>query len=106
MTAATQFENVSLVKRGNIFGARCVSHTVILADGTTKSLSVILPGSLKLPIVVNEMIEIQAGHCDVRLVGQSEWVEYRGGDSFRVAGNSCFDIDVLEAVDYVCHFED
>jgi purine/pyrimidine-nucleoside phosphorylase len=105
MSAATQFDNVSIIKNANVFDGKCVSHTVLFADGTRKSLGVILPGSIKLPTKANEVIEIQAGHCSVRLEGSMEWNKYRAGDSFPVPGNSSFDIDVFETVDYVCHFE-
>jgi uncharacterized protein YaiE (UPF0345 family) len=40
----------------------------------------------------------------VRLAGESAWKDYAGGTSFSVPGNSSFDIEVAEAVDYVCHF--
>ena len=105
MAAATQFENVSIIKSANVFGGQCMSHTVLFADGTRKALGVILPGLINLPTRVNEVIEIQAGHCSVRIEGSVEWQKYRAGDSFPVPGNSSFDIDVFETVDYVCHFE-
>ena len=38
----SQFDNVSVVKTANVyFDGKCVSHTVILADGTRKSVGVI-----------------------------------------------------------------
>lgn len=43
----TQFDNVTVLKKGNVyFDGKCVSHTVIFADGTKKTLGVILPSSL------------------------------------------------------------
>jgi len=39
---STQLDNVSVVKKSNIyFDGKCVSHNVILADGTKKSVGVI-----------------------------------------------------------------
>ena len=47
MTAATQFDQVSVVKRANVyFDGKCVSHGITLADGTKKSVGVVLPASL------------------------------------------------------------
>ena len=36
--------------------------------------------------------------------GASAWQEYAAGSEFKVAGNSSFDIETLETLDYVCHF--
>ena len=43
----SQFDNVSVVKRANVyFDGKCVSHSLLLADGTKKTVGVILPSSL------------------------------------------------------------
>lgn len=42
----SQFDNVSVVKQANVyFDGKCVSHTVVLVDGTRKTVGVILPSS-------------------------------------------------------------
>jgi len=39
MTTTAQFDNVSVIKRANIyFDGKCVSHTILLGDGTRKTL--------------------------------------------------------------------
>lgn len=101
----SQFDNVSVVKKANVyFDGKCVSHTVMLADGTRKSVGVILPASLTFNTGAPEVMELLGGRCRVRLAGESGWKDYAGGTSFSVPGNSSFDIEVSEAVDYVCHF--
>ena len=41
MTTTAQFDNVSIIKHANIyFDGKCVSHTIVLADGTRKTLGV------------------------------------------------------------------
>jgi hypothetical protein len=50
-------------------------------------------------------MEINLGVCKVRLAGETEWKTYSAGEKFTVPGNSSFDIEVLETLDYVCHFE-
>ena len=102
----SQFENVSVIKQANVyFDGKCVSHTVQFADGTKKSVGVILPGpALTLNTGVPEIMEGVAGGCRVRLKGESEWKTYGAGQSFSVAGNSSFDIEVSEPYHYVCHF--
>ncbi|EJL87823.1 hypothetical protein PMI16_02709 [Herbaspirillum sp. CF444] len=101
----TQFDNVTVLKKGNVyFDGKCVSHTVIFADGTRKTLGVILPSSLTFNTGAPEIMEINGGSCNVRLKGEEAWKTYAAGTSFNVPGNSSFEIEVTETVDYVCHF--
>lgn len=101
----SQFDQVSVVKQANVyFDGKCVSHNVVFPDGTKKSLGVIFPSSLVFTTGAPEVMELNAGRCRVRLAGSDEWTEYAAGDSFDVPGNSSFDIETLEMLDYVCHF--
>ncbi len=101
----SQYDNVSVTKKANIyFDGRCISHTVILNDGSRKSLGVLLPSTLTFKTGSPEVMELLSGHCRVRLAGSEAWIDYRGGQSFEVPGQSSFDIEILEITDYVCHF--
>lgn len=101
----SQFDNVSVVKKSNVyFDGRCVSHTVLFADGTKKTVGVIFPSSLTFNTGAPEIMEIIGGRCRVQLAGESQWQEYGAGQSFNVPGNSSFQIETLELLDYVCHF--
>ena len=101
----SQFDNVSVVKKSNIyFDGKCVSHTVIFADGTRKTVGVIFPSSLVFNTGAPEIMEVLGGKCRVKLAGSETWNEYVAGQSFNVAGNSSFNIETVETLDYVCHF--
>lgn len=101
----TQFDQVSVVKKANIyFDGKCVSHSVIFADGTKKTIGIIFPSSLTFNTGAPEIMELNAGKCRIRLNGQTEWATYEGGQRFDVPGNSSFDIETIETLDYVCHF--
>lgn len=101
-----QFDNVSVKKKANVyFDGKCVSHTVLLPNGTRNTLGVIFPSLLTFNTTAPELMEINQGVCRVRLQGESEWKTYRAGDKFTVPGNSSFEIETLEMLDYVCHFE-
>lgn len=101
----SQFDNVSVVKKANVyFDGKCVSHTVLFPDGTRKTMGVILPSSLTFNTGAPEVMEINGGRCRVRLQGESAWKTYAAGERFSVPGNSSFDIETLETLDYVCHF--
>ena len=101
----TQLENVTVLTKSNVyFDGKCVSHTLLLADGSRKSVGVILPAALTFGTAAPETMEITAGSCRVRFAGTEQWVEYAAGSSFDVAGDSSFDIELDEQVDYVCSY--
>ena len=101
----SQFDQVSVVKKANVyFDGKCVSHTVLLADGTRKSVGVIFPSRLTFGTGAPEIMELLEGRCRVKLAGESEFKDYAGGQSFDAPGNSSFEIETLETLHYVCHF--
>lgn len=100
-----QFDNVSVIKKANVyFDGKCVSHNVVFADGTKKSVGVILPAKLVFNTGAPEIMELLDGECKVTLAGAGEAKTYKGGESFNVPGNSSFEIEVISTVHYVCHF--
>jgi len=102
-----KFENVTAVAKANIyFGGRVVSHTVLFADGSKKTLGLIYPGEFHFGTDAPERMDITAGTCRVRLDGTSEWKDVSAGSSFKVPGKSGFDITVSDGItEYVCSFE-
>ncbi len=100
-----QFDQVSVIKQANIyFDGKCVSHTVLFADGSKKTIGVIFPSRLTFNTDLPEIMEINAGECKVRINGAADWKTYRTGEQFQVPGKSSFDIETLTTLDYVCHF--
>lgn len=101
----SQFDNVSVVKQANVyFEGKCISHTVLFPDGTRKTVGVIFPSRLTFNTGAPEIMELNAGRCRVRREGEDEWEVYGASQQFAVPGNSSFDIETLELLDYVCHF--
>jgi hypothetical protein len=102
----SKFDNVAVTKQANVyFDGKCVSHTVQFADGTKKSVGVILPSTLTFNTGAPEVMETVSGTCRVKLAGETEWKTYSAGQSFDVPANSSFDIEVLgDPYHYVCHF--
>ena len=101
-----QFDNVSVKKKANVYiDGKCVSHTVLLPNGTRSTIGVIFPSSLTFNTQAPELMEINLGQCKVRLSGETEWKTYSAGEKFTVPGNSSFEIETIEMLDYVCHFE-
>ena len=102
----SQFDNVAVIKKANVyFDGKCVSHTVLFADGSKKTVGVVLPAALTFNTGEPEIMETVAGACRYRLKGDSEWKTSAAGESFKVPGNSAFDIEVSgEPYHYVCYF--
>ena len=103
--SAQQFDNVTVSTQANVyFDGKCVSHAIVLADGTRKSVGVVLPSKLMFTTGAPEVMELVDGACRVKLRGSDDWVAYGAGQSFSVPGDSSFDIEVLQTLHYVCHF--
>ncbi len=102
----SQFDNVSVVKKGNVFfDGKCVSHSVLFSDGTRKTVGVIMPGSqLTFNVCTPELMEITDGTCRVKIAGEPDFKAYTTGMQFKVAANSSFEIHAQDTVNYVCSF--
>ncbi len=102
-----QFDNVSVVCKANVyFDGKVVSHTVVFADGSKKTLGLIYPGSLTFNTGAPEKMEIIAGACRAKIAGEAEWTDYPTGTFFKVPGNSSFDIEITDGIaEYICSFE-
>ena len=101
-----QFANITVICKANIyFDGRVVSHTILLADGSRKTLGLIYPGSYRFNTGVAERMEIIAGACRVRVAGQGDWIDFPAGTWFDVPANAFFEIEVAEGLaEYVCSF--
>lgn len=100
------FKNVEVIKKANVYhDGRVTSRTIVLPGGHKKTLGVMLPGTYRFSTDAPERIDITQGRCKVRVAGAQATAEYRAGESFDIPGKTHFDIEILELLDYVCHFE-
>ena len=101
----TQIDGVSVTAQASVyFDGKCVSHGITFADGTKKSVGVILPATLTFNTGAPEVMECVAGSCEYRLAGSEAWVKSGPGENFSIPGNAKFDIRVTEPYHYICHF--
>jgi uncharacterized protein YaiE (UPF0345 family) len=100
--------NVSILPKANVyFEGKVVSHTVLLENGSKKTVGLIYPGKFHFGTQKGERMEIVAGECYVKLDSDSEIKTYRTGEFFEVAPNSGFDIEVKSGIcEYICSFLD
>lgn len=102
-----QFDHVSVIKAANIyFEGKVTSRTVVFADGTRKTLGIMLPGEYEFGTDRKEVMEILAGELSVLLPDSREWLEIADSGTFAVPANSSFKLKVAKVTDYVCSYLD
>ena len=100
-----KIDSACVATQANVyFDGKCVSHTVTLADGTRKSVGVVLPAQLTFNTGAPETMECVAGSCEYRLAGSDTWHKSGPGEKFSIPAHSSFDIRVADAYHYICHF--
>nr|WP_307839024.1 pyrimidine/purine nucleoside phosphorylase [Deefgea sp. CFH1-16] len=76
----SQFDQVSVLKQGNVyFDGKCVSHTILFADGSKKTIGVIQPSALTFNTAAAEIMEVIAGVCSVKQANESTTTTYSAG---------------------------
>ena len=100
-----KIDGVSVLTKANVyFDGKCVSHAITMADGSRKSVGVVLAANLTFSTGAAETMECVAGNCEYRLAGSDQWLKSSAGEKFSVPGDSKFDIRVSDAYHYICHF--
>jgi uncharacterized protein YaiE (UPF0345 family) len=101
-----QFPNVTAIAKANVyFDGKVVSHSILFADGSKKTLGLIYPGEYHFGTDKAERMEIVAGSCTVTLDGQTDTATYAAGTHFDVPAKSGFTIRVPAGLcEYVCSF--
>ncbi len=101
----SQFENVTIVKKASVyFDGKVTSRTVLFADGTKKTLGIMMPGDYEFGTDQAENMEMLTGDVEVLLPGETEWKAIPNGTSFNVPANAKFNIKVNNIADYCCSY--
>jgi len=101
----SSFENVTVLTKANVyFDGKVTSRTVVFADGTKKTLGILLPGEYEFGTDTKEIMEIQSGELKVLLPGASEWTAINGQGEFTVPANTKFKLEVSKVSDYICSY--
>jgi uncharacterized protein YaiE (UPF0345 family) len=104
MTTET-FDGVAVTTKANVyFDGKCVSHAITLADGTKKSVGVILPASLTFNTGAPEIMECVAGSCEYKARGQQRVEEIGRRRKVLRAGQLQLRDPRGDAYHYICHF--
>lgn len=99
---------VTAEAKANIyFDSKVVSHKIILADETTKTLGIIFAGDYHFGTNQAERMDITDGDCSVTLDGSNTSTAYATDQHFDVPANSGFTIKVPTGTfQYVCSYID
>jgi uncharacterized protein YaiE (UPF0345 family) len=101
----SEFKNVTVIKKANVYSdGKVTSRTVLFADGSKKTLGIMLPGEYTFGTDAKELMEILAGDLTVLLPGETTWKTIRGGESFNVPANAKFSLKVTTVTDYCCSY--
>lgn len=100
-----KIDGVTVTTQANVyFEGRCVSHSLILSDGSRKSVGVVLPATLTFKTDHAETMECVGGACEYLLQGAETWQKVAIGEQFNVPAHSQFQIRVDDAFHYICHY--
>ena len=100
----SKFENVTVVKEANIYdNGNVTSRTIEFADGTRKTLGIMMPGEYTFNTNEAEIMEMMSGELDIRLPGE-DWKSLNTPESFNVPANSSFDLTIKTVTDYCCSY--
>ena len=103
----SELNNVTVVKEANIyFDGQVTSRTVLLADGSRRTLGIMQPGEYEFGTEQKELMEILSGNLEILLPGSDTWQQIQGGQSFEVPANSKFGIRIKTITDYCCSYLD
>lgn len=101
----SKFENVTVIKEASIyFDGNVTSRTILFADGSKKTLGIMMPGEYEFGTDVAENMEMLTGDVEVLLPGETAWRVIPNGSSFDVPANSKFGIKVKNIADYCCSY--
>jgi uncharacterized protein YaiE (UPF0345 family) len=101
----SEFKNVTIVKKANVyFDGKVTSRTVLFADGTKKTLGIMMPGEYTFDTAAAEIMEMLGGSMEVLLPGADAWQTFREGESFEVPANATFSLKIKEVADYCCSY--
>ncbi len=100
-----EFTNVTVTQAANIyFDGKVTSRTLTFADGSVKTLGIMMPGEYEFGTAEYEVMDIIAGELDLKLPGSDSFVSVKGGETFEVPANSKFQVNVKTITDYCCSY--
>ena len=103
----SDLENVTVAREANVyFDGQVTSRTIHLADGSRKTLGVMLPGDYEFGTQAAEEMNISSGELQVLLPGADDWQTVTGPQVFNVPADASFKVKVHSVTNYCCSYFD
>ncbi|MEW6989718.1 pyrimidine/purine nucleoside phosphorylase [Colwelliaceae bacterium 6441] len=101
----SEFNNVTVGIAANVyFDGKVTSRKVTFADGSYKTLGIMMPGEYQFGTEAAELMEITSGELLILLPESEQWQLIKGGESFNVDANVSFKVKANTLVDYCCSY--
>lgn len=101
----SEFNNITVDIAANVyFEGKVTSRKITFADGTIKTLGIMMPGEYQFDTEAAELMEITTGNILVLLPNNDEWLAIKGGQSFNVPANTSFKVEANTIIDYCCSY--
>ncbi|MBT3205751.1 MAG: pyrimidine/purine nucleoside phosphorylase [Gammaproteobacteria bacterium] len=101
----SEFKDVTIIKEASVyFDGKVTSRTVKFADGSHKTLGIMLPGDYEFNTNDKEIMKIMSGELEVLITDSEGWKAIKGGEEFEVPAKSKFNLKVKTITDYCCSY--
>ena len=94
ITSSGQGVIESILPRDNLLHRSVEHRSKLIAANVSLIVIVVAPVPSFYDLLINRCL----------VAAESDWKTYTAGQQFAVPGNSKFDIETVEMLDYVCHF--
>ncbi|MBD1566442.1 pyrimidine/purine nucleoside phosphorylase [Vibrio sp. S12_S33] len=92
-----------MIKENSYFEGNVKSLGFTQQDGDS-SVGVMAPGEYTFGTAAPERMTVVKGTLIIKRLGDEEWSTFSSGESFEVAGNSSFDLQVAQSTAYLCEY--
>ncbi|MDE1239656.1 pyrimidine/purine nucleoside phosphorylase [Vibrio aestuarianus] len=92
-----------MIKENSYFEGNVKSLGFTQQDGDS-SVGVMAPGEYTFGTAAPERMTVVKGTLVIKRLGDEEWSTFNSGESFNVAGNSSFDLQVARSTAYLCEY--
>ncbi|MDE1349398.1 pyrimidine/purine nucleoside phosphorylase [Vibrio aestuarianus] len=92
-----------MIKENSYFEGNVKSLGFTQQDGDS-SVGVMAPGEYTFGTAAPERMTVVKGTLVIKRLGDEEWSTFNSGESFNVAGNSSFDLQVAQSTAYLCEY--
>ncbi|GAB2643891.1 pyrimidine/purine nucleoside phosphorylase [Vibrio panuliri] len=88
----------------NVYFEGNVQSLAFTQQSDESSVGVMAPGEYTFGTAAPEKMTVVKGALTIKRDGENDWITFRDGESFNVAGDSSFQLKVELATAYLCEY--